>query len=481
MRRLLLVALLAVAGAAALLAAGGSDDREGGRVAATFDNAQFLVPGEDVKLGGVRIGRIESVELDHDLRARVVMDVDPRFTPFRADARCSIEPQSLIGERFVQCAPGTPSAGPLRVVGGLPTVPVAQTSAPVDLDLVLATFRGSRGERLQLLLNELGAGLAGRADDLNAIVRRANPALQETQRVLEVLETQRDRLAPLVADAERTVSELDRGRDRVAGFVTSARRATEVTARRRTEVRAAVAGLPPLLREWRPALARFGEVTRGADPVVRDLDAAAPELERLARTLGPAAAEGAPALDALAAAADRGRPAVTATRPVVRRLQRFAAQARPVGEALRVLSENARERGVLEGLTTFLFNATGVVSRFDTIAHIAVAEGIVNDCSLYATTKGRAECNGHFGGDVGGAPAKRQARRRPAAREQREGERPASPPPAGAPGGRAPQPSRPAPPSLKVPGLPPIELPALREGEDVGRAVDGLLDFLLAP
>ena len=42
-------------------------------------------------------------------------------------------------------------------------------------------------ERLRIILDELGAGVAGRADDLNETIRRASPALRETDRVLDVL------------------------------------------------------------------------------------------------------------------------------------------------------------------------------------------------------------------------------------------------------------------------------------------------------
>jgi virulence factor Mce-like protein len=472
-KRLFTVAVAAVLGVA-WFAATGSTNAKHGQVAAIFGNAQFIVPGEDVKLGGVAIGKIARVELDPVKRARVVMDIDPRFAGFRADAHCSIEPQSVIGERFVQCSPGTPAHPPLRTVSGIPTVPVEQTSAPVDLDLVLATFRGSRGERLQLLLNELGAGLAGRGDDLNETVRRAAPALEGTRQMLDVVNGQRARIAPLITQAEQLVSDLDRGGDRIARFVTDARRVAEVTAQREAALRTGVRQLPSFLREWRPALDAFGELASSAGPVVTDLTDAAPQLDRLAKSLPDLSRAGAPALHALAGASRSGTAAVPSLRPVARRLGVFAATSSPVSSGLRVLAENLRDRGVLEGATRFIFNATGIVARFDRIAHIAVAEGIVNDCAVYVTSPGRAACNGHFGGDVaGGTTARPTAKRR----------RPSSDRPAGGRGpAKAPAPSaegqKPATsPEIKVPGLPPIKLPPV--AGDVPKTVNDLLDFLL--
>ena len=45
-------------------------------------------------------------------------------------------------------------------------------------------------ERFRLIISELGAGLAGRPEDLNEVIRRAHPALRETTETLAVLRRQ---------------------------------------------------------------------------------------------------------------------------------------------------------------------------------------------------------------------------------------------------------------------------------------------------
>ena len=59
-----------------------------------------------------KVGSVKDVTLTRDNKARIEMEVDRRFAPFRSDADCTIQPQSLIGEKFVQCTPGTPRASP---------------------------------------------------------------------------------------------------------------------------------------------------------------------------------------------------------------------------------------------------------------------------------------------------------------------------------------------------------------------------------
>ena len=79
-------------------------------VRAIFDDASFAAPGEDVRIAGANVGSIQSLGVTTGNRAAVThRHHDPRFTPFHADATCAIRPQSLIGEEYVDCIPGTAS------------------------------------------------------------------------------------------------------------------------------------------------------------------------------------------------------------------------------------------------------------------------------------------------------------------------------------------------------------------------------------
>jgi phospholipid/cholesterol/gamma-HCH transport system substrate-binding protein len=164
-----LVALVVVA-AAVLLSAREHDHPY--RVRAIFDNAGFVIPGEDVKVAGVKVGKIEALDVTPDFKAAVTLEIDqPGYQDFRRDASCIVRPQSLIGERFVECTPTQPRpenaqpAPKLRKIQKGPgmgqyLLPVSQTSKPVDLDLVNNTLRLPYRERLAIILTELGTGVA---------------------------------------------------------------------------------------------------------------------------------------------------------------------------------------------------------------------------------------------------------------------------------------------------------------------------------
>jgi ABC-type transporter Mla subunit MlaD len=168
-RRLLAICLVLAAAAAVLVGASGREAGEANyRVDAVFDRTAALIPGQKVKIAGAPVGMVKDIGLTRARKARVEMEVQEGFAPFRADARCTIRAEALIGEKFVQCDPGTPRKPALREgEGGVPTVPLARNTVPVEIDTILATFRRPYRERFRILLNEFGIGLAGRAGDLD--------------------------------------------------------------------------------------------------------------------------------------------------------------------------------------------------------------------------------------------------------------------------------------------------------------------------
>src|SRR5919201_6638606 len=174
MRRLIGIALLLVAVPVVLVfGIGASGDGVGNyKVRAIFDFVR-AVPGEDVKIAGAKVGKIESLDVTPDKKAAVVLDINKSgFSPFHADAHCTIRPQSLIGETFAECSPGSNRAPELpRIPSGEPgagqhLLSVQHTSSPVDIDEINDIMREPIRQRLAILLNEFGTALAGNGKNL---------------------------------------------------------------------------------------------------------------------------------------------------------------------------------------------------------------------------------------------------------------------------------------------------------------------------
>jgi virulence factor Mce-like protein len=501
MRRIASALGLAALAIAAAIAVGAGEDTSGYRIDAIFDNASNVIPGQDVKVAGARAGRIVAVELTPEHKARVKMEVSEQFAPFRTDADCSIQPQSLIGEKFVQCTPGTPRGRELVARGDeAPTVPVAQTHAPVDLDLVFATFRMPYRQRLAVILNELGAGLAGRGTDLNETILRANPALAQARRTLAILDRDRTRLGALVDESDTIIGRLAQRRDRVGDFLDRAAAVTSTTASRSSGLRRTIAGLPPLLTEAKPTLDQLAAFVTTARPVVAGLRRSSPQLERLVGDLDPLADAARPALDELGAMSETGRTAIRDAREPVALLRTFARAARPTGALVDELFQNLRLRGVVEGLQTFTYFGATATSRFDRYSHMLPAHLVGAPCGLYAE-KPVEGCSAMFNPSAANAASDARSGatdgRTPG--DEEPGSAPSEPspsaPPAGTPPSASPAPSQ-VPPSSTVPPsslpaplsklpLPPVKVPPVKVPQVGGGAdrqddsVQSLLDYLL--
>jgi virulence factor Mce-like protein len=416
MKRVLgIVAVLAAVVAVLVVVFGTGNNGETYRVRAIFMNAFSVIKGEDVKIAGVRVGKIESLDVTPDKKAAVVLRIDkPGFDDFRADATCTIRPQSLIGEKFVECTPTQPrpenaqKAPPLRKITSGPgkgqyLLPVSQTSKPVDLDLVNNILRLPYRERLTIILNELGTGLAGRGGDLRQAIVNADPALKETDRVLAVLAAQNRTLAKLADDGDTILAPLARERAHVAGFVTHANTVAEATAERSGALQQNIDLLPAFLRELRPTMQRLGGLADEMTPVLTDLGDNATSINQFIEGLGPFSQAGIPAFQSLGAAADVGGPALVKSQPIIGDIGKLASTAKPVANNLDALLTSVRDTGGIEQLLDFLFYTVSSTNGFDSYGHYLRAGLILNTCSTYSITPA-SDCLAKF--NTGSASAR---------------------------------------------------------------------------
>jgi phospholipid/cholesterol/gamma-HCH transport system substrate-binding protein len=402
-----ITAVLAAAAVVAILGTGASDSGTSYNVRAIFDNAVSVIPGEDVKIAGVKVGKISHLDVTEDKKAAVTLDItEPGFQDFREDATCTIRPQSLIGEKFVECTPTEP-----RAVGESPApalrkidegkgkgehlLPVAQTSSPVDIDLINDILRKPYAERLSIILGELGTAVAGRGKDLGQTIRRADPALRETDKVLAILASQNRILANLATDSDTILTPLARERRAVADQFAQSAEVAQATAERGDALEANLQKLPTFLRQLRPTMVRLGAFADEATPVLTDLGAQADNINALVKQLGPFSNASRPAFRTLGQAAAIGGPALTRSRPTIRELGRFAKAARPVARNASLLLDSFQKTGGVERLMDYIFYQVAAVNGFDQFGHYLRAALIVNLCTTYATSR-TPGCSANF-------------------------------------------------------------------------------------
>jgi virulence factor Mce-like protein len=423
----LVVALLGLV-VIGVVRAGADDTGQHYYVRAIFDNASTLVAGEDIKIAGAPVGVVSDMDVTPDKRAAVTLRIDDEgFTPFKKDATCTIRLQGLIGERFVECEPGSAGSPKLATIEhgdgeGEHLLPVEGTSSPVDLDLVNDILRLPYRERFAILLNELGTGLAGRGQELNEVIHRANPALRETDQVLAVLANQNRDLARLAANSDRALAPLSRERERFAHFIVAANDTSEASAERRTDIARGIDRLPSFLRQLRLLMVDLESVTDQGTPLLTDVRAAAPDLGRLIHAQGTLADASREALPSLGDALERGRPALIHARPLIQDLGRLGKQLAPTSVDLDELTASLKKTGAIERINDFVYYVGLATNGFDTLGHYLRAGLVTNTCTEYATVTTGAACTANFtSGFAAGASGRLDAQTAPAPKKGARG------------------------------------------------------------
>lgn len=311
---------LALVGALVLgvLVARGGDEDDGLSVHAVFADASPLLEGNDVRMNGVRVGTISSLDQAKQ-GTDVEMTLDPEAQPIFRDATARIRPDSLLGERYIDIDPGSPDAGAMAEGG---TIPLRATSASTDLDMVLNALDEPTAHALAALVGTLGTGLDGNGVKVREAITALAPALTDTDAVVRILREQDDTLGELVTALESVASGLavDEGEalDRLVGSVDSILASTAV---REEALRSVIDQLPSTVAAARRTLGHLERASVATVPTLR-------ALRPTTRDLADISAE-------IADFADAAEPALESANPVLRAADALLDRAMPVARTLR--------------------------------------------------------------------------------------------------------------------------------------------------
>jgi phospholipid/cholesterol/gamma-HCH transport system substrate-binding protein len=240
---------------------------------AVFENAPPIHKGQAVRIAGVDVGKVSAVEpVGGDSPAVVVtMKLEDEALPIHRDAQIKVRPRLFFeGNLFFDIRPGTPQAGDVDDGG---TIPVSQTSAPVQLDQVLGTLTTNTREDLQKLLIGYGDALNGTpqpgedadqdpdtkgetgGQSLNDSLQYAPDALKNSAIVNQAtLGTDLHDISKLIAGQQKFTAALSSREGSLKDLITNFNITTGALAAEETNLSATVRELPKVLEAARPAL-----------------------------------------------------------------------------------------------------------------------------------------------------------------------------------------------------------------------------------
>src|SRR5918992_1338003 len=246
-----------------------------------------LVPGNEVRAGGFRVGLVKEItsvrkRVDGEVRsiAQLDLELDKQVEPLSVDTEVGVRPRSALGLKYIELVPGDSE----ETFADGDTVPLENAGEITpELEDVLATFPAQTRRDSQAALEGFGDAFAGRGEDLNIAIRELNPFLRHLLPVMENLsdpDTELRNLFPALGAAAAEAAPVAEVQARLFGQMadTFAAVGRDPDALRETieESPPTLATATGSLRVQTPFLARFADVSRRLQPGAEELRSALP-------------------------------------------------------------------------------------------------------------------------------------------------------------------------------------------------------------
>ncbi|HEU4981033.1 MAG TPA: MlaD family protein, partial [Solirubrobacterales bacterium] len=178
------------------------------KISAEIPNANTLVPGNDVRIGGLRIGQITDIEpVGHDdgsVSAKVDMELNKDLEPLPEDTNVVVRQRSALGLKYLELRRGDSDEG----FSAGATMPLSSAQPePVEIDEVFNMFDEPTRNAIQANLLEFGNALAGRGVSLNNTIGELRPLVERLEPVMRNLASPDTGLSRFVSALTATAEE----------------------------------------------------------------------------------------------------------------------------------------------------------------------------------------------------------------------------------------------------------------------------------
>jgi virulence factor Mce-like protein len=306
---------------------------KGYQVQVSFPEATQLGLEADVRVAGVRVGKVRKKEIDPDKpnRPLATIELERKFSPLNTDARAILRQKTLLGETYVELTPGNPD-GPKVPEGA--RLSGDQVSDTVQLDEVFQALDPVTRESFRTWQRDLGKAVTGRGKDLNDAFGNLPRFAASGTDLLEVIDSQDGAVRALIRNTGVVFGALTEKEDQLANLITNSGELFETTSDRQEALAETIKVFPTFLDESKATFARLEKfavdtepliedlqpVTRDLRPTLRDLRALAPDLAQFFRDLDPLITVSKTGLPALSEILDGLGPVLAKAQPFLEQL-----------------------------------------------------------------------------------------------------------------------------------------------------------------
>lgn len=297
-RGAVLAALVLVVAVVAIVLLGSGGGSEKYRL--VFQNAGQLVRGNDVQIGGRRVGNVDSIALTDNNLAEVKITVEEPYAPLHEGTTATIRQSSLssVANRNIALSPGPNSAPELAANSQLS---VERTTSVVDLDQLFNTLDPRTRRGLQNLIQGSATQYAGRTREINYAAKQFSPFLSSTGRLVGDLTSDTATLEQALVSTSRVMSSVARRRNELSALIGSLNTMMGAIASENAGLAETLDEAPGTLREANTTFRDLRAALDDLDPLVNASKPATKDLARFFAQLRPLVDEATPTFTNLSA------------------------------------------------------------------------------------------------------------------------------------------------------------------------------------
>jgi ABC-type transporter Mla subunit MlaD len=240
-----------------------------------FDEAAQLAQQSDVRISGVNVGKVQSIEREPGKLAIATIDIDDKYAPIPRDTRAILRTKTLLAETYIELTTGNRN-GPQLEDGG--TLAAANVARSVQIDEIFRTFDPRTRAAFQEWMQNLAIAVQGRGQTLSAAFGELDTTFSEFDQLFRTLDTQRVAVHQLFRNSAIALRAF-RGREgQLADLIRSSNQVFQTAAARDRDIEALFRAFPTFEDESRLTLDRLKEFAVNTDPLLRQLVPAAKQL-----------------------------------------------------------------------------------------------------------------------------------------------------------------------------------------------------------
>jgi phospholipid/cholesterol/gamma-HCH transport system substrate-binding protein len=258
-----------------------------------FSEADQLVRGDQVQVGGVPVGSVKDIALTNDFKAVVTISVDSSLVPLHAGTTAQVRVPSLssVANRYIALSPGPNSAAELPSDARLPA---SKTGSVTDLDQLFNTLNPKTRKGLQQFVQGTAEQYVGQGKSLQGATEYFAPSLAATDHFFGELVRDQATFTKFLVETAKAVTTIGARKDQLSDFVENANTTFAAVGSQQANLAAGLKQLPVTLRQGNrtltdlpPTLSALTKLVNASKPTVQPLDKLFSKLQPLVTTATP--------------------------------------------------------------------------------------------------------------------------------------------------------------------------------------------------